>query len=221
MRRLPLSFAVTAAFLLALAPSASGQVIIAPTSGVINSGGPGFGTLTETFNQSGLSVGYTSGVTNFATYIGSGPTHTTTFAGFEWFSNSGTTSASVTYNLGSVWFISALALWNEESAGIGLLDLFWSLNGTDFFALSTGLVPTDNPLADYGADVFGFGPTAAQYVRFDMSRCPQQNPGTFQSCAIGEVAFAASASVVPEPATMTLLATGLVGIAARRRRQRA
>ena len=75
--------------------------IIAPTSGVINSGGPGFGTLNETFNQSGLSVGYVAGVTDFNTYIASNPTHTTTFGGFEWFGNSGPGSSSVTYNFGS------------------------------------------------------------------------------------------------------------------------
>ena len=41
------------------------------------------------------------------------------FAGFEWFSNSGTTAAVVTYDLGAVITIDRLALWNEESSGIG------------------------------------------------------------------------------------------------------
>jgi hypothetical protein len=103
--------------------SANAGAIVSATSGVINSGGPGFGTLTETLNQAGLALGYTSGATDFDTYLASNPVHTAVFAGFEWFSNVGSKTASVTYNLGSANSISAVALWNEESAGIGVLDL--------------------------------------------------------------------------------------------------
>lgn len=200
------------------ASAAQGQVIVSAVGGVINSGGPGFGTLTETYNQAGLSAGYTSGVTNFASYIAGNPTHTTTFAGYEWFSNNPTTSASVTYNLGAVKQISKLALWNEESSGIGQLNLFGSTDGTNFTALLLGLSPTDNTLAgNYGADVFSFATTGMQYMRLDMDRCPQPVPGSFNACAIGEVAFEAS---VPEPSTFMLMVAGLagLGVASRRRR---
>lgn len=192
-------------------------VIIGPTSGVINSGGPGSGTLTETFNQSGLTSNYVSGVTDFDSYIASGPTHTNIFSGYEWFSNFGTTSASVTYNLGGIFNIGKLALWNEESSGIGLLDLWYSTDGINFSALSLGLTPTDNPLGpNYAADVFSFASVNAQYVRFDMSRCPQIDPGSYASCAIGEVAFSAN---VPEPASLALFGIGLAGLASLRRKR--
>jgi len=194
--------------------------IISAVGGTINSGGPGFGTLTETFDQSGLSSGYTSGVTDFDTYIASGPTHTTTFAGFEWFSNSGTTSASVTYDLGGIFSIDALALWNEETSGIGSLDLLTSTDGVIFTPLLSGLLPTDHDLVDYAADVFSFGAVSAQYIQFDMSGCPQPIVGTFPSCAIGEVAFRqAGDAQVPVPGTILLLGLGLAGLGVARRRK--
>ena len=91
---------------------AAAQVIIAPTGATIDSGGPGFGSIVNTFNQAGLSAGYISGVTNFNAYIASNPSHVQIFACCEWFSNFGTTSATVTYDLGSLKTIDALALWN-------------------------------------------------------------------------------------------------------------
>jgi hypothetical protein len=216
-----LGVAITAAVLCAAlgGEAAAQRVIVAPTSGVINSGGPGFGLLSHTFDQSGLSIGYTSGVTDFDAYMALNPMHTLLFSGFEWFSNSGTTSASVTYDLGSVFTLSRLALWNEESSGIGTLSLWYSLNGSDFFALALGLTPTDNPYGDYPAEIFAWGPTDMRYIRFDMSDCPQPNPGNFKACAIGEVAFASEVGVVPEPATISLVALGLIGLGAVNRRR--
>lgn len=203
------------------APALAGPFIYAPTSATINSGGPGNGSINDTFNQSGLSTGYTSGVTDFATYLAGNPTHTVTFSGFEWFGNSGTSTASVTYDLGSVLGIGALALWNEESSGIGVLDLFGSTDGVTFSSLGS-YNPTDHGLAAYGADVFNFSTTSARYVRFDMSGCPQPNVGSFSACAIGEVAFSGTElnSGIPEPSAWALMITGFgfIGGALRRRR---
>jgi hypothetical protein len=76
---------------------------------------------------------------------------------YEWFGNFGTTAATVTYDLGSVESFDRVALWNEESSGIGLLDLLTSLDGITYTSLVSGLTPTDHPLADYSADVFSVG----------------------------------------------------------------
>jgi len=208
--------------MLGMVGTVSAGPIISATSAVINSGGPGFGSITDTHDQSGLSVGYTSGVDDFDTYIGGNPLHTLIFARNEWASNRGLTSASVTYDLGSLNTIDAIGLWNEDLAGIGLLDLFGSEDGVDFSTLAVGLDPIDNnSFGDYGAQVFSFAATDLQFIRFDMSECPQ-TPGGFIGCAIGEVAFRSSdatATLVPEPGTLGMLGLALAGMGCAFRRK--
>lgn len=215
MKLQKLSIAFGAIF---LGSAAQAGPIFAPVAATIDAGGPGFGNIADTFNQNGLFTHYVANVTDFDAYIATNPMHTDIFSGFEWFSNSGTTSAQVTYDLGSVRSFNKLALWNEESSGIGQLDLFTSVDGVTFNALAT-VFPTDNPLANYGADVFAFGVTNARYVRFAMSGCPQPNPGSFPACAIGEVAFRATGA--PEPASWAMMVGGFaaVGGALRGRRK--
>jgi hypothetical protein len=199
---------------------ASAGTITGANSAVINSGGPGFGSINNTFNQAGLATSYVSGVTDFATYIAGNSQHTAAFSGAEWFGEFGLSTASVTYDLGSVLSIEAVALWNEDAAGIGALDLYQSADGITFSVLAAGLVPT-NPSSNvaYGADVFSFAAVNTRFIRFDMSNCPQE-ASTFSACAIGEVAFNAAADAeIPEPASAWLLALGVAGIAALRRRR--
>lgn len=218
MKKYLLMLSLTAA----LCASASAGVVVSATGAIIDSGGPGFGAIENTFNQAGLATGYTSGVTDFDTYIASNPLHDVDF-NLEWFSNEFTATAIVTYDLGAVRTISALALWNEELSGIGALQLFGSSDGVNFTLLLGNLTPVNNPLdAPYGPEVFEFAPTDLRYIRLDMSACPQ-SPAFFLACAVGEVAFEAvpASGQVPEPDSIALLAAGIGGAAFVRRRARA
>ena len=68
--------AVAISALAAGAAHAGPGFIIAPTAATVDTSGPGNGSILNTFDKSGLSTGYTAGVTNFDDYIASGPTHT-------------------------------------------------------------------------------------------------------------------------------------------------
>ena len=75
-------------------------------------------------DQSGLSSGYTSGVTDFDTYLGGNPEHTLDALDNEWFASSGVTSGIVDFDLGGVYSLDRIAVWNEDAAGVSSVDIF-------------------------------------------------------------------------------------------------
>jgi hypothetical protein len=163
----------------------------------------------DTINQSGLSAGYVSGVTDFDSYVAANPIHSALATGREWFTVYNDSIPNVTYDLGTVRNIDRLMLWNEEYSGFGTGTLSYSTNGVAYTFLQT-INPVDSPAnQDYGAQIFTVALTAMRYLRIELSGCPQPDgdPGLY--CGIGEVAFAASSSPVPVPAALPLFASGL------------
>lgn len=199
-----------------ISSSAFAGVITSATGATASSTWGAANDIARSIDQSGLSTGFTSGVTDFATYLASNPTHGL-LGSNDWFSASGVTRATVTYDLGSTANILGMALWNEEFAGFGSGAISTSTDGVIFNPLSV-ITPFDNPVGfDYGAEVFDFGSVLAQYVRIELSGCPQPASGGLNICGIGEVAF--DVGTVPAPAALGFLVFGLAGLGAARRRR--
>jgi hypothetical protein len=199
--------------------TAHAALIVSPSGASASSTFSASFDIGNTIDQSGLSTGFISGVTDFDTYLSGSPTHTSTASGNEWFTAQGVTSATVTYDMGSALALDRLALWNEEFSGFGTGDISISGDGISFTGLGT-INPIDSPAgSDYGAQVFNLGDFTAQFIRFDISGCPQPDGDPSLLCGIGEVAFATSTdggngqpTPVPAPATLLLFGLGLAGL---------
>jgi hypothetical protein len=202
----------------ALIGSANAATIRSPVLVLQNTAGnesPG-ASIDSTIDQSGLTSNFVSGVTNFATYLAGAPTHSWIYTdGAEWFSLAGQTTGIVDYDLGGIFRISQMALWNEEFSGIETLSVSTSNDPTFGTSTSVGTFnPVNTPFsANYGAEVFSLLTTDARYVRLDITGPQTPNLGTYLS--MGEVAFATDdPTVVPVPATLPLLFAGLASLGA-------
>lgn len=207
---------------LSIAANVSAGVILGPAAVSTTIANEPGRTPDLVINQSGLSAGYTSLSTDFDAYIASNPEHNANGTDKAWLSTDSFTSGYLDFDLGGTYVVESMALWNigggvkpnlktfelyaSDDASFGTSTLLGS------YSAQTGLGQTTaNP-----AEIFAFGPTSASFIRMVILT---GNGGV--NVGFGEVAFEVSSPpAVPEPASLVLLASGLAGTLAARRKRR-
>jgi hypothetical protein len=205
-------------FLMLVSSIATASVILSPTAVVGNTMGTGVngGSTTNIINQSGLSSGFVSGVTNFSAYLATNPIHDTNNEDSAWAGENDTLLGDLDFDLGGIFFLSSLALWSQSNAnGIDSLTVFSSLDATFSSAINLGTFSASIP-SPITVQTFVMSSTAqAQFIRL---RVNSTHVGG-NAVNIGEVAFEVSAAV-PIPAAAWLFCSGLLGLIGVARRKK-
>lgn len=204
MKRNILVGLVTGMVILGIAGAASASIMVGPTSATTTAGESY--SLDYSFDQSGLSANYTSGVTDFDSFTAT-TTHTSR-PGTDYVSYG---FGSVTYDLGQSYLIEDVAFWNF---GGGFANPDFAVTAFDLHGDATFLGNYNPSLGGGLPDIFSFGPIWAQTFQIDII-----SSGGASGFGIGEVAFGAS-TPVPEPASMLLFGAGLAGLVGTRMRKK-
>lgn len=196
------------------------SVIVSPINIINNSLGefPGYSD-DRMIDQSGLSTGFTSGVTDFDTYISTNPTHLSTNSSRSYASPISVTSGVIDFDLGSIFTVNDFVMWGDNSLtstsrGPKDFALYASMS-SDFsgainlgsFTSATPPIPTNIP-----AEVFSFAATSARYIRLEIIN----SHGDGNNINIGEIAV----SAIPIPAAAWLFGSGLLGLIGIARRKK-
>lgn len=198
----------SAALLASLAPAARAGFILQPAAASASIGTTN-GSPDNTRNQSGLSAGYTSLVTDFDAYIASAPTHNSFLDVNLWLASA--ESGNLDFDLGGTFTIESFALWNRGSShSVNVRDFELLADDNAAFSSPTSLgafVANSNtgPFFAVLPEVFTFAPSSASFVRMRIVSTSFSAIGIVP--LVGEVAFEAQPAVTaaaPEPATLTM-----------------
>ena len=164
------------ATLLTLAPNAQaiGRVLgsTATTNmGTYTSGSP----LSNLTNQSGLSATYTSGTTDFDSYVSS-TTSNSIQGSSNWLSALNVKTGFVTFDLGASYDVNALALWTLQSGNTNAVRNFSLYADTDANTSSLGTLlgnfsavnAAGTPSATQ-SQVFNFATTNTRYIQMNIT----------------------------------------------------
>jgi hypothetical protein len=176
--------------------------------------GTSVGSPDNVINQSGLSVGYTSGTTEFDDYYFSTPGHNSLDNGAIWASGSPFLPGNFDFDLGGMILIESMIIWNcDNQRAVYGFNLLADDNPTFASPILLGsfLVDNDGPGDRMAPHPLPFAPTLASHVRMEITSNNGPDPIDVR---MGEVAF----ERVPEPNLLTLLGfSSLVSLGRKRR----
>ena len=166
-------FTITSACLLAalfISSATFAGVIIQPVAASTDLG-TSVGSSANVINQSGLSVGYTSGITDFDDYYFSTPGHNSDDNGAIWASASPFVPGNFDFALGSMVLIESMMIWNcNDQRGVYGFNLLADDNPTfsSPTVLGSFLVDNDGPGDRMAPHGLPFAPTLASHVRMEI-----------------------------------------------------
>ena len=202
-------------FFMLTSSMATASVILSPTAVVGNTMGTGEngGSTTNIINQTGLSSGFVSGVTDFSAYLATNPIHDTNNEDNAWAGENGPVLGDLDFDLGGTFLLSSLALWSQSNFnGIDGFTVFSSLDDTFSSIINLGTFSA-SILNTITVQTFAT-PSTTQFIRLRVNSIHGGD-----NVNIGEIAFEVSA--VPIPATAWLFGSGLLGLIGMARRKKA
>lgn len=212
---------IALASILGAASAAQAAVIVAPVSVQLLNGGTVNSRyqVDNVMDQSGLSVGYEAGVTDFDAYVASNVRHSGDLD-TEWAGTRGVSAARLVFDFGREVTLFKLAMWDENNTSIARMRL-----STPTLGEFANFAVNENRGAPYGvSDVFQFTPITTRFLTLEFTGCGTEPENqTANGCGLGEIIFADGSGVggVPEPATWALMIGGFgMAGAMLRRRQR-
>jgi hypothetical protein len=167
--------------------------------------------ISHVYDQTGLSSGYTGGVTDFATYIAGAPTHEYTVIS-TWLSSNGSTTGDIDFDLGATYTMTQLALWDRFSSSDDDINEFTVFASADSNFTTSTNVGTFNlgdpagPLTARPVQLFDLSDSVGRYLRLRIV----SNQGSSTYTGLGELALEVNAASTPEPASLMLC--GLAGL---------
>jgi hypothetical protein len=211
MKAINISFLIICSLLIGIVTSANSTNITSAVSVSTTMGeADNFSEIENIINQSGLTSSYISGSTDFDAFITTN--HKFEYIDREWFSTFNTMTGTITFDLGKLYNVDRLAIWNEDSFGINAFTVSSAGEDNVFGAAQSFTAISGGIFQNYSAQVFTLtSTTLAQYLKISVQSTHSNDiTQEFGFASLGEVAF--STSPVPEPTTLLLLGTGLLGL---------